>query len=46
MSAILYKKKHDHDHVLYIPEKSCKLVVQSLVTLRLDYSNGLLNGIQ
>ena len=26
----------------YIPEESCKLVVQSLVTSRLDYSNGLL----
>ena len=29
----------------YIPEESCKLVVQSLVTSRLDYSNGLLYGI-
>ena len=29
----------------YIPEESCKLVVQSLVTSRLDYSNGLLCGI-
>ena len=29
----------------YIPEESCKLVVQSLVTPRLDYSNGLLYGI-
>ena len=29
----------------HIPEESCKLVVQSLVTSRLDYSNGLLYGI-
>ena len=29
----------------YIPEESCKLVLQSLVTSRLDYSNGLLYGI-
>ena len=29
----------------YIPEESCKLVVQLLVTSRLDYSNGLLYGI-
>ena len=29
----------------YIPEESCKLVVQSLVTSRLDYSNGLLYEI-
>ena len=29
----------------YITEESCKLVVQSLVTSRLDYSNGLLYGI-
>ena len=29
----------------YIPEESCKLVVQSLVTSRLDYSNGLLYRI-
>ena len=29
----------------YIPEESCKLVVPSLVTSRLDYSNGLLYGI-
>ena len=29
----------------YIPEESCKLVVQSLVTSQLDYSNGLLYGI-
>ena len=29
----------------YIPEKSCKLFVQSLVTSRLDYSNVLLYGI-
>ena len=29
----------------YISEESCKLVVQSLVTSRLDYSNGLLYGI-
>ena len=29
----------------YIPEESCKLVVQSLVTSGLDYSNSLLYGI-
>ena len=29
----------------YIPEESCKLVVQSLDTSQLDYSNGLLYGI-
>ena len=29
----------------YMPEESCKLVVQPLVTSRLDYSNGLLYGI-
>ena len=29
----------------YTPEESCKLVVQSLVTSRFDYSNGLLYGI-
>ena len=29
----------------YIPEESCNLVMQSLVTSRLDYSNGLLYGI-
>ena len=29
----------------YIHEESCKLVVQLLVTSRLDYSNGLLYGI-
>ena len=28
-----------------IPEESCKLVVQSFVTSRLDYSSGLLYGI-
>ena len=29
----------------YMPEESSKLVVESLVTSRLDYSNGLLIGI-